>query len=87
MDDIQRSAEEESNIDEMWEKTKKTVKEMAEKVLGSHGKRSINKWFNEECRTAKAERENARTIMLRDPNKVNKRELTLKQRKAKQIIK
>lgn len=34
LNDILRSAEEESSIDEMWEKTEKTVKEMAEEVLG-----------------------------------------------------
>jgi hypothetical protein len=76
----------ESSIYETWEKTEKSVKKMAEKVLGFQGKRSINKWFNEECRTAMVERDNARTIMLRDPSEANKRELALKQRKAKQII-
>lgn len=68
------------------EKTEKSAKKIAEEVLGFQGKRSVNKWFNEECRTAMVERHNARTIMLRDPSKVNKQELALKQRKATQII-
>lgn len=32
------------------------------------------------------ERDNARTIILRDPSETNKRKLVLKKRKAKQII-
>lgn len=36
--------------------------------------------------TAMVKRDNAKTIMLRDPSEFNKRELDLKQRKAKQII-
>jgi len=63
--------EEESSIDEMWEKTKNSVKKMAEEVLGFQGKRSINKWFNEELRTAKIERDNTRTIILRYPSEAN----------------
>lgn len=67
-----RSADEESSIDEMWEKTEKSVQKMAEEVLGFRGKRSINKWFNEECRIAMVEIDNARIIMLRDPSEANK---------------
>jgi len=85
LNNILRPTEEESSIDEMWEKTEKKVKEMAEEVLGFQGKRSFNKWFNEECKNAMAERDKARTIMLRDPNEDNKRELALKQRKTKEF--
>jgi len=34
----QRSAEEESSIDLIWEKTEKSVKKMVEEVLGFQGK-------------------------------------------------
>jgi hypothetical protein len=68
-------------------KTEKSLKKIAEEVLGFQRKRSINKWFNEECKTAIiAKRDNARTIMLKNPSEANKRELALKQREAKQII-
>jgi len=87
LNDVLRAVEEESSIDDMWEKTEKSVKKIAEKVLGFQGKPSINKWFNKECKTAMTKRDNARTIMLRDPSEANKRELALKQREAKQIIK
>lgn len=70
----------------MWEKTEKSVKRIAEEVLGFQGKRLINKRFNEKCKFAMLERDNARTIVLRDPSEANKRDLALKQRKTKQII-
>jgi len=38
LNDTLRSDEEESSIDEMWEKTEKSVKKMAEEVLGFQGK-------------------------------------------------
>lgn len=70
----------------MWEKTEKSIKKIGEEVLGYQGKRAINKWFNEECRTAMVERDDARTTMLRNPSEANKRELALKQKRVKQII-
>lgn len=57
---------------------------MAEKVLRYLEKQSkINSLMKN---AAIMERDNARTIMLRDPIEVNERELALKQKKAKQII-
>lgn len=68
LNDALRTVKEESSIDDIWEKTEKSVKKIAEEVLGFQGKRLINKWFNEECKTEMAKRDNARTIMLRDPS-------------------
>jgi|UniRef100_A0A2S2R9E9 hypothetical protein len=81
-----RTVEEKSSIDDMWEKREKSVKKIAEEVLGFQGKQSINKWFNKERKTAIVKNYTVRTIMLRDPGKANKQELALKQREAKQII-
>lgn len=53
--------------------------------VGVQEKQTLNKWFNEECMTTMLERDEARTKMLRNPSEANKRELTLKQRKSKQI--
>jgi hypothetical protein len=68
----------------MWEKTEKSVKRIAEEVLGFQRKRLINKRFNEKCKFVMLERDNARTIVLRDPSEPNKWDLALKQRKTKE---
>lgn len=63
---------EESSIDEMWGKAEKSIKNISEEVLGFQGRKILNKWFNEKFRNAMLEKNDARTIMLRNPNKTNK---------------
>ncbi|KAL4141595.1 hypothetical protein QTP88_004211 [Uroleucon formosanum] len=69
LNDILWPTEKASSIDEMWEKTEKSVKKIAEEVLGYQRKRAINKWFNEECRTAMVERDDKRAKQIIRKNK------------------
>lgn len=48
------------------------LSKVAGEVLGFHEKPTLNKWFNEECRTSMLERDDARKTTLRNPREGNR---------------
>lgn len=75
-----------TEIDQLWGKLEKTIKQAAKDVLGFEERSKPKKWFNDRCRRGLEERDAARIALIKTPNESNRRTLAIKQRNTKKII-
>ncbi|KDR17214.1 hypothetical protein L798_08319 [Zootermopsis nevadensis] len=76
----------EDDIEDVWEKPKKTIKSTAQDVLGGIEGQRRNDWFDEKIGKALGERNKARCRMLQRPTRNNLKEYKERRRNAKTII-
>lgn len=68
-----RLIEKKNNVDDLRNKIENLVKMVAAEFLGFDERKTRKKWFDEQCNIVSTERDIARTKMLKDSSKENKR--------------
>lgn len=68
----------ESDINNTWEKVVQVIKDTSERILGNTQSEKKKMWFDENCKKALEIRDNARLKVIQNPSNENKRTLASK---------